>query len=99
MARTKKQQARIIRIIGTVGDHGIRIFKEEREPERARQEANTVANFLEGGPPDFLMEAMLNTLGAAFDHFGLPKPMSAIGEGVGEYDAQNLQPLFLKTNC
>ena len=55
------------------------------------------ANFFEGGPPDFLMEAMLITLTAAFDHFGLPKPVSAIGEGLGDYDAQNLQPLFLKT--
>jgi hypothetical protein len=43
------------------------------------------------------MQAMLAVIGDAFDHFGLAKPESDIGEGLGDYDQQNLQPLFRLT--
>lgn len=65
------------------------------EKKRARREAKTVAAFLEGGPPDFLMEATLSAIDDAFDHHGLQKPRDC--EGIDDYDEQNLCPLFLKT--
>jgi hypothetical protein len=61
-----------------------------REDNRARREARTIAAFLNGGPPDFLMTAMLTAIAEAFDYFGMPQPD-------GDYDEQNLRPLFLKT--
>jgi hypothetical protein len=69
---------------------GDSIKAAEREDKRVRREARTIAAFLNGGPPDFLMEAMLTAIAEAVDYFGLPQPD-------GDYDEQNLQPLFLKT--
>ncbi len=64
---------------------------DENEDQRARREARSVADFLNGwGVPDFLMESILITLFDAFDHFGMPHPE-------GDFDERNLQPLFLKT--
>jgi hypothetical protein len=85
-----------IPIIGTVSANSIRYTEEEKEAQRA---AKTVAAFLDGGPPQFLMEAVLIALSDAFDHFGLTKPFCdpEIGEGTGDYTEANLLPLFRKT--
>lgn len=73
--------------------------QEETDEEVAKAEAKLVAYFLEGGLPDFLMNAILPVIDRAFDHFGLPKPECdpSIGSGLGDYDEENLYPLFLKT--
>ncbi len=102
----KTRAARLVRvpIIGTVGDAGLRLNAAERklnadflagEVKRARREARTVAAFLNGGAPDFLMGAMMSAIDDAFNYHGLPKPSDDLG--VKDYDEQNLYPLFLKT--
>ncbi len=87
-------------IIGTVGEDGIKLFDEEHtrdvltetEEEAAKAEARLIAHFLDGGPPDFLMEAMLAALDKAWEHvFGQPHDPHE------DYSADNLEPLFMKT--
>lgn len=64
----------------------------ETDEQRAKAEAQLVARFLQGGPPDFLMEAMLAALDRAWEHvFGQPH------DPYEDYTAENLEPLFLKT--
>jgi hypothetical protein len=65
------------------------------DQERARREARTVAAFLNGGPPDFLMTVMMDAIGGAFLYHGIPEP----GEpgAPDDYTEENLYPLFLKT--
>lgn len=67
----------------------------ETDEQRVKAEAKQVADFLESGAPDFLTEQMIAALDDAFDHFGLPRPVCEMGQG--DYDAENLKPLFQKT--
>jgi hypothetical protein len=83
-----------IPIIGTVSANSIRYTEEEKEAQRA---AKTVTAFLNGGPPDFLMEAVLIALAAAFDHFGLKHPYLDPENTETDYNEHNLLPLFRKT--
>ena len=88
-------------IIGTVGDDGIRLFKEEgpaaeyipeSDDATAEREARVVTTFLNTGMPDFLMTCVLSAIDQAFDHVGVPRP-----DVHEDYDENNLKPLFLRT--
>lgn len=92
-----KPRSVTVPIIGTVGDDGVKLFAErhpmaETDEKRAKTEAKVIADFLEGGPPDFLMRATLDALDRAWEHvFGEPH------DHYQDYDAENLRPLCVKT--
>ncbi|MGI9068618.1 MAG: hypothetical protein ACR2HX_19720 [Pyrinomonadaceae bacterium] len=69
----------------------------ETELQRAKAEAKHVEDFLNTDSPDFLSNLMLTALDRAFEHFGLPRPEMPDDQEVGNYNAENLEPLFLKT--
>jgi len=69
----------------------------ETELQRAKAEAKHVEDFLNTDSPDFLSDLMLTALDRAFEHFGLPRPQAPDDQGVGDYNVENLEPLFLKT--
>jgi hypothetical protein len=75
--------------------HASAVAVMDIEDKRARKEARMVTAFLNGDSPDFLSEAVLRAIDAAFDHFQMSRPQDDCG--IADYDEQNLYPLFLKT--
>jgi hypothetical protein len=101
MPRTKqtsdKPHSVSVPIIGTVGKDGIKLRPDiEEEEERIQRESQAIAAFLNAGPPDFLMEAMLSAIDDAFRHVGMLPPVTEDGQ-LADYDEQNLRPLLKET--